>query len=77
MEGSLGGLLTSLVVVCRGHAWYPGFALGSSKVAVGFFGLFVYFAPNFAQLPMQAVIFSPIQFLSLFYFLLTLLHSAQ
>ena len=48
MEGSLGGLLTSLVVVCRGHARYPGFALGSSKVAVGFFDLFVPFCPEVA-----------------------------
>ena len=29
--------------VCKGHAEYPAFALalGSSKVAVGFFGLFI------------------------------------
>ena len=27
--------------VCRGHAQYLVFALGTSKVAVGFFGLFV------------------------------------
>ena len=48
MEGSLGGLLTSLVVVCRGHARYPGFALGSSKVAVGFLVFLYLFVHNFA-----------------------------
>ena len=32
--------------VCRGHAQYPAFAPGSSKVAVGFFGLFVSFVQN-------------------------------
>ena len=54
-------------VVCRGHAQYPAFvpafAPGSSKVAVGFSGLFVSFVQNLPQLGMQAVIFSPIQFL--------------
>ena len=47
-------------VVCRGHGQYPAFALGSSKVAVGFFRLFISFVQNLFQLHMQAVIFSPI-----------------
>ena len=34
--------------VCRGHAQGPAFASGSSKVATGFFGLFVSFGPEFA-----------------------------
>ena len=33
-------------VVCREHAQYPAFVPGSSKVAVGFFGLFVPFVQN-------------------------------
>ena len=33
-------------VVCRGHTQYPAFAPASSKVAVGFFGLFVSFVQN-------------------------------
>ena len=31
--------------VCRARAWNPAFALGSSEVAVGFFGLFVSYCP--------------------------------
>ena len=50
-------------VVCRGHAQYPAFAPGSSKLAVGFFGLFVSFVQNLPQLRRNVVIFSPIQFL--------------
>ena len=34
--------------VCRGHAQCPAFASGSSKVAIGFFDLFVSFGPEFA-----------------------------
>ena len=33
-------------VVGRGHAQYPAFAPGSSKSAVGFFGLFVSFVQD-------------------------------
>ena len=52
------------VDLCRGHAQYPAFAPGSSKVAVGFFGLFISFGfRNLPHLPMHTVIFSPIQFL--------------
>ena len=47
-------------VVHRGHVQYPAFAPGSSKVAVGFLGLFVSFVQNLPQLNMHAVIFSPI-----------------
>ena len=50
-------------VVCRGHVQYPAFAPGSSKVAVGFFGLFVSFGPEFAPTEHALVIFSPVQFL--------------
>ena len=53
-------------VVCRGHVQYPAFALGSSKVAVGFFGLSVSFVQNLPQLGVHVVIFSPIQFLCYF-----------
>lgn len=35
--------------VFREHVQYPGFALGSSAVAVGFFGLSVSFVPNFSN----------------------------
>ena len=34
-------------VLCRGHAQYPAFAPGSSKVAVGFFWSFSMFCPEF------------------------------
>ena len=47
-------------VVRRGHVQYPAFALGSSKVAAGIFGLFVSFVQNLPELRMHAVIFSPI-----------------
>ena len=47
------------VTVCRGHAQYPAFAPGSSKLAVGFFGLCI-FCPEFFP---TAVSFSGIQFL--------------
>ena len=47
-------------VECRGHAQYPAFAPGSSKVAVGPFGLYT---QNLLQLCTHAVIFSLIQFL--------------
>ena len=45
--------------VCRGHAQYPAFAAGSSKVAVGFL-VFVSFVQNLPQLCMH-IIFSPVQ----------------
>ena len=44
----------------QAHVQYPAFAPGSSKVAVGFFGLFVSFVQNLAQLSMHAVTFSSI-----------------
>ena len=47
-------------VECRRHAQYPAFAPGSSKVAVGPFGLCT---QNLPQLCMHAVIFSLIQLL--------------
>ena len=47
-------------VECRGHTQYPAFAPGSSKVAVGPFGLYT---QNLPQLCMHAVIFSLIQLL--------------
>ena len=47
--------------VRRGHAQSPAFAPGSSKAAVGFFGLFVSFVQNLHQLSMRTVMFSPIQ----------------
>ena len=48
--------------VCNGHAQPPAFAPLSSKVAVGFSGLFVSSVQNLPQLHMRAVIFSPIPF---------------
>ena len=48
-----------LVVCTGGHVQYPAFVLGSSDVAVGFFGLFVSTVQNLPQLCMHAVIFSP------------------
>ena len=61
---------TPLVVVCAGGMrntllllLASAFALGSSEVAVGFFGLFVSFVQNLPQLLRQVVIFSPIEFL--------------
>ena len=48
--------------VCNGHAQPPAFAPLSSKVAVGFSGLFVSSVQNLPQLRMRAVIFSPIPF---------------
>ena len=36
--------------VCRGHARYPGFALGSSKVAVGFLVFLYLIVHNFAPI---------------------------
>ena len=47
-------------VECRGHTQYPAFAPGSSKVAVGPFGLYT---QNLPQLCVHAVIFSLIQLL--------------
>ena len=54
-------------VVCRGHAQYPTFAPSSSELAVGFFCCccFVSCVQNLPQLCMHAVIFSPLQFLSI------------
>ena len=46
--------------VCRGHAQCPAFAPGSSRAAVGLFGLFLYFVHNLPQLHMHTVIFSPL-----------------
>ena len=46
---------------------HPVFALGSSEVAVGFFGLFVSFVQNLPRLYMHAVIFSPIWFLCILF----------
>lgn len=34
--------------MCRGHVYYPAFALGSSEVAVGFLDFFVSSCPQFA-----------------------------
>ena len=69
-RASLRGLPTPSVVLCAEGirstllCFRPlGFAPGSSKVAVAFFGLFVSFVRNLPQLRMRAVIFSPIQFL--------------
>ena len=42
---------------------HPGFALGSSEVEIGCFGLFVSFVQNLSQLHRHAVIFSPMWFL--------------
>ena len=44
----------------REHAQYAAFVLGSSDVAVGFFGLFVSFIQNLPLVQMHVVIFSPI-----------------
>ena len=49
-RGQAGGVAQvfclSLGGVCRGHAQSSAFALSSSKVAVGFFDLFVSFVQN-------------------------------
>ena len=49
-----------LVACTEGHVQYPAFVLGSSDVAVGFFGLFVSFIPNLPLVQVHVVIFSPI-----------------
>ena len=56
--------------VCRGHAQDPAFAPDPlfllpvlQKWQVGFLVSLLSFAPNFPQLHMRAVIFSPLQFL--------------
>ena len=46
--------------VCRAHAQYFAFARGSSEVAVGFLVFLYLVVPNLSQLPMHAVIFSPV-----------------
>ena len=51
------------VDLCRGHAQYPAFAPGSSKAAVGFFGLFVSLVQNLPQLCMLALLSRPLEFL--------------
>ena len=43
--------------VRRGHAQYPASAASSSKLAVGFFGLFVSFVQNLPQLCMHSSYF--------------------
>ena len=47
-------------VVCRGHAQCPAFAPGSSEVAVGFLVFLYLVVHNLPQLPIYAVIFSPL-----------------
>ena len=53
-RAGLGGLST------RRHAQYPAFALGSSEMAIGFFGLLYLIIPNLSQLHIHTVIFSPL-----------------
>lgn len=45
--------------MCRGHAQYPAFAPGSSKVAVGFLLLLYLVIQNLPQLHVHPVIFGP------------------
>ena len=47
-EGWLRGLAEPSSVVCWGHMRHPAFALGSSKVAVGFF-ISLYLSPRIAS----------------------------
>ena len=47
-------------VLCRGHAQCPAFAPGSSEVAVGFLVFLYLVVHNLPQLPIYAVIFSPL-----------------
>ena len=62
-EGDLEGLPTSLVVVCAGGTCSTLLWLqGSSKVAVGFFTLCIFWVQNLSQLQVQVVIFSPNSF---------------
>ena len=61
LEGGLGCFVHfSGDIVRRGHAQYTVFALGSSEVAVGFFGLFVSFVHNLPKLHMHIIRFSPL-----------------
>lgn len=63
LEGQLGWFAHPLAgAMCNGHAQPPAFAPLSSKVAVGFSGLFVSSVQNLPQLHLRAVIFSPMPF---------------
>ena len=48
------------VAVDRGHVQSPTFVPAPSKVAIGFFWSLYLLDPEFAQLCMHAIIFSPI-----------------
>ena len=62
-KGNLDGLPTPLVVLCAGGTCSTLLLLqGSSKVAVGFFTLCIFWVQNLSQLHMQAVMFSPNSF---------------
>ena len=50
--GQTGGLGVLPTAVYRRHAQYLVFALGFSKVEIGFFGLFMSFVQNWPQLHM-------------------------
>ena len=57
------GLFKNILgAVCRDLTQYPAFAPGTSEVAAGFWS-FLYLVNNLPQLLMQAVVFSPLQFL--------------
>ena len=59
-KGDLDGLPTPLAVVCaEGKCSTLLLLQSSSKVAVGFFTLCIFWVQNLSQLHMQAVMFSP------------------